>query len=178
MSREIDQMYGKSLGQRHNIQEHLGFLKGLALECETVTEFGFRSGTSTVALLAGGAKVTSYDIKMWPRVKSLRKIVPQRFKFVQGDTRKVTIEPCDMLFIDTWHTEDQVYAELKRHHDKVKKWIALHDTKTFGRQGEDKKSRGLMFGIERFLEEHEEWKIMLAFRHCHGFMVLWRWQEG
>ena len=50
----------------------------------------------------------------------------------EGDTAKVTIDPTDLLFIDSLHTGEYLRKELFRHHLKVNKYIVLHDTESCG----------------------------------------------
>jgi hypothetical protein len=90
-----------------------------------------------VALLMSGRMVVSYDLETNEYVQQLQDIAPQR-DFRIGDSREVTIIPTDMLFIDTLHTGEQLETELERHHDKVMRYIVLHDTTTFAMRGEIK----------------------------------------
>jgi hypothetical protein len=61
------------------------------------------------------------------------------------------IEETDLLFIDTLHTYDQLREELRRHGGKARRYIVLHDTSTFGEQGEVPDSRGLWPAVQEFL---------------------------
>jgi len=54
-----------------------------------------------------------------------------------GDTTEVEIDATDFLFIDTFHTYEQLKKELELHADKVRRFLAFHDTSTFGERGED-----------------------------------------
>jgi hypothetical protein len=54
------------------------------------------------------------------------------FETIQYDSAKVDIEPTDLLFIDSKHTNKHLRAELSRHKDKVRKYIIFHDTTLFG----------------------------------------------
>jgi hypothetical protein len=40
------------------------------------------------------------------------------------------------LFIDTWHQYEQLDQELNKHSNKVRKYIAFHDTHTYAINGE------------------------------------------
>ena len=79
-----------------------------------------------------------------------------------------------MLFIDTWHTHDQLKEELERHHGKVSKFITMHDTETFGIEGEDKKKPGLTDALIEFLFKHKEWKIYKHYKNNNGLTILRR----
>ena len=95
------------------------------------------------------------------------------FRFIRGET--LTLEPiaCDLLFIDTRHTREQLAAELNRHAPACRRRIALHDTHTFGERGEDG-GPGLLPAIREFLTANPEWFVMSHVEVNHGFMVLSR----
>jgi len=67
----------------------------------------------------------------------------------------VDIASCDLLFIDTRHTADQLTWELQRHAGKVRQRIVLHDTQILGERGEDG-GPGLLVALRAFLREFPE----------------------
>jgi hypothetical protein len=95
------------------------------------------------------------------------------YGFVLGDTLKVDIEPTELLFIDTLHTYGQLKGELDRHAGKVKKWIILHDTETFGIKSEIEGESGLWPAVEEFLAAGG-WKIVERRTNNNGLTVLER----
>ncbi len=159
-------MYEHACSAPSDINEHLPLLRKLASRCEHVTEFGMRwARGSTLAFLAAQPKTfISWDIDpvavTHPRVHSLLPVVGKTsFQPRCGDTLKITIEPTDLLFIDTLHTGKQLLAELERHVDPkpfdkasqspVRKYLVFHDTETFGLVGEDG-GAGLRTAIRQF----------------------------
>ena len=145
-----------------DIVEHLPTLKDLASECEHVTEMGFRVGTSFVALLMGKPKrAITYDTQI-PQ-SCVDGILPftkdTQCVFHEKSTLDVEIEETDFLFIDTLHTHKQLDQELKLHGNKVKKYLAFHDTVTYGLKGEDGTQPGLMRAIMDFITTNPRWKI-------------------
>ena len=104
------------------------------------------------------------------------------FSFVHEDVLQVKLKTTDFLFIDTWHVYDQLIMELNMHSPKIKKWIAMHDTETFGEKGEissysfrDKKERlGLKFAINEFLQNNSEWKLYEHYTYNNGLTILER----
>ena len=169
--------FHRLMSQRLDISEHLGLLRGLACDpdVKTIVEIGLRKGVSSVALATAGKPVTSYDITDCSAVaKRLREHAPT-FSFVRGDSLKVTIPECDLLHIDSLHTYKQLRAELCRHHHNVTKWIALHDTTTFGSMGQDQTRPGLTKAIEDFLaDKGKDWRIQLMLTNNNGFTLLQR----
>lgn len=162
-----EEVFTNACATPSDINEHLPLLRRLAERCDHVTEFGMRwARGSTLAFLAAQPKTfISWDIDAFsvcsPRVNSLLPLCGETiFQPRCGDTLKITIEPTDMLFIDTLHTGKQLLRELERHVDPkgadphaqspVRKFLAFHDTETFGMVGEDGKPPGLRTAIRQF----------------------------
>ncbi len=157
-----------------DVQEHLGLLCGLAGECKVVVEFGFRHGVSTSALLAAGPKVYSYDLtECIPHSNNLRKLHPN-FEFRRQSSLEAEIPLCDLLFIDSKHDYKVLSRELARHHCRVQRWIAMHDTHTFGQSGESGGDPGLKRAIDEFLVANDEWRLLLSLKNCNGLTILER----
>lgn len=156
-----------------DINELMPVLYEYAAKAEVVVEFGVRSGNSTAAFLAGVENsqgfVYSYDIDR-PKCS----FESGWWEFTQADTSKLDAIPeCDLFFIDTLHTCDQVEAELK-HARWCKKWIMLHDTVLFGDKGE-KSQLGITHAIYQFLRDnHDTWKIRQHYHHNNGLLILER----
>jgi hypothetical protein len=49
-------------------------------------------------------------------------------RLVEGDDLQVTIEPKDLLFIDTLHTGEQLRQELERHSANVRRYLVMQYT--------------------------------------------------
>ena len=158
-----------------DINEHMQKLCNYAKQCDSVTEFGV--GRSTWAFLhARPKKLRCYDIghvSLYPQ-NELAGAAGVDFRFEQGDTRALTIEPTDLLFIDTYHTYGQLRAELDRHGPLARKFIAMHDTETFGARGEDGSEPGLWAAVEEFVAAHPEWRVSERARNNNGLAVLAR----
>lgn len=179
----IEALFQKNKAESSDINEHLDDLMALASQCKTVVEFGVRTGVSTSALVAGCHGFTySYDVNDSAGARAIENMAPERFKFTVANSLEVDIPECDLLFIDTQHTGAQVLQELEKHHAKVSRWIAMHDTETFGETGDvtavdpaDGKTKpvpGLLHGIRKFLKDHPNWTVMSVKRNNNGLMVL------
>jgi hypothetical protein len=176
----LEELYEATCAKISDIKDHLPKLRAHAGICDHVTEFGVRGGNSTIALLAGQPKtLISYDLVNCDVVKELKALeCDTQFRFIVGDSKEVEIEETDMLFIDTHHTCKQLSIELEKHCDKVKKWIVMHDTETFGSSDEGGGGMGLMYAIEEFLVHHNEWGIQSMTKACNGLMILNRLKSG
>lgn len=157
-----------------DIRRHCPTLRRLAGACETVTEFGTRYGVSTTALLAGRPRrLVTYDVQRPPTLPLLKRIAGETdLRFIRADVLDVDIEPTDLLFIDTRHTYGQLKAELARHAGRVHRYLVIHDTRTFGRRGEDG-GPGLRPAVEELLAEGE-WELRLDSKADNGLIVLER----
>lgn len=157
---------------------HMPALRSLVKECEHVTEFGISEGQSTRAILVEPVVFRSYDLYLHASVINLfaaAQSVGRNAYCFSASTLEIDIEETDLLFIDTLHTYKQLKGELDRHHSKVRKYIAMHDTHTFGVSGESTEPDiGLVPAILEFLSEHPEWKVKSHTTVCNGFTVLER----
>ena len=174
----IDIIYKEKCELPSDINEHLPTLKHYAEACAHVTEFGVRSIVSTWALLAARpAKLISYDINPPPNLQQVLNVIKEtniQFEFRLNNVLEITIEPTDMLFIDTLHQYGQIKKELELHADKVSKYIAFHDTYLFANIGEDKQSPGIWQAIQEFLDSHPEWTICEQVEYNNGLTVVKR----
>lgn len=190
---DLDAHYRATCDRPSDINEHLPRLFELASKCEHVTEMGMRGANgSTVALLAAQpAQFVSWDINPMAVVsQEVANLVAMNafgggrtfFQPRVGDTLQITIEETDLLFIDTLHTARQLKAELERHGGVVRKYLAFHDTHTFGEVGEDG-GMGLRAAIRWFQKEHmfPLWQLIDDRRNNNGLAVLERaypWPEN
>lgn len=185
--------YYKACATPSDINEHLPVLFGLAEDCSHITEMGVRDGKSTRAFLYSGRTLRSYDLYLDKDVSFLFSLADSSgadVEYIKGDSTKVDIEETDLLFIDTWHCYDQVKAELNRHHSKVRKYIAFHDTHSFAINGErfsgsEKEvltdvvdnPMGILPAIIEFMIEHPEWSFFIHRKNNNGLTVLKRSYE-
>src|SRR5262249_15621011 len=89
----------------------------------------------------------------------------------QEDVLTADIEETDLLFIDTWHVYEQLRQELRRHAGKVRKYIVLHDTTTFGEHGDVAAHKGLWSAGEGFLAAGT-FRLKERYHHNNGLTVL------
>lgn len=161
-----------------DINENVHELYELAKECNSVIEMGVRTGVSTRAFLNSNVSLISYDIILNETVSRLFVIAKKQGKdvqYIQANVLDITIPKTDLLFIDTLHTYEQLKQELKLHSDKVNKYIAFHDTYTFGLKGEVGNDRkGLLSAIVEFLIENPNWKFYKYKTNNNGLTVLKR----
>lgn len=156
-----------------DIKEHLPVIKKYADECNYCIEMGVRNAITTWAFLVSECKaLTSIDLKPPPnnRLELVRKGAKEKnidFKFIEADTTKIKINPCDLLFIDTLHTYDQLSQELYLHGNKVSKYLIFHDTSNeFGPE--------LNRAINEFLSKNKHWGILEVLDNNNGLTVLSR----
>jgi hypothetical protein len=164
-----------------DIAEHLPVLAFLATQCDHVTEFGVRTGHSTVAFLHAmegrrSAQLRSYDLNDAYGVhNSCSPLTSVDWEFTQASTLNIpVIYETDFLFIDTLHTYAHVTQELRLHGDQARKWIGFHDTQTFGKVGEDG-GMGIVQAIEDWLAAHNEWRIVYQTKRNNGMMLIERY---
>ena len=170
----LHDLYVRALATPSDIVEHLPTLRRLAADCAHVTEFGTRTAVSTTAFLQTKATVVTFDIDKRPEVAVLEQAALAAqvdFRFVHADVLTVEIEPTDLLFIDTAHVYQQCRAELERHGHQARKYIAFHDTVTFGEQGEWPNSVGIMPAIDEYFAARPEWVRAEHWTNNNGLTV-------
>lgn len=171
----IEEHYQDLCLKPSDIYQHLPTLKRYATGCDFVVELGVRGIVSTWALLAGKPKqMISVDIEdpktfggdVW-EVYDATNAEGIAWEFVKKSSLEIDLPEHDFLFIDTIHEKDFLAKELERHHLKVKKFIAMHDTNLAG-------DTGMREAINEFLDAHSEWEIAENFDNCNGMCFLKR----
>lgn len=166
------------------ICEHLPTLRSYATTCDSVAEFGVDIGQSTTAFLMAGPKVLwSFDVCVHQEFIDYFEQMPPfvcqtgRTTWINSlaDSRTLTLlQPVDLLLIDSAHYYEQTLAELTRHHGSVRRWIALHDSVSYGRDGEGGKV-GIMPAIREFLDTWSYcWREKIHYENCNGLLILER----
>lgn len=181
----IDKRFDRLREEETDIKDQFMVLHELANKSNRIVEMGFRHGVSATALYRGlitplvdcsSRKLTCYDLQEREEHKKFlafsRIVGMPKFEFIQGDSRQVEIEACDLLLLDTDHRYELLKQELERHSPHVSSWIAIHDTTRFGEQGDDGKE-GLWQAIEEFLAQGT---FTLRTRHMeqNGMTILQR----
>lgn len=176
---EYKRMCSPNEGESVDIKEHLPTLFKYSHACRHITEMGVRSVVSTWAFLYSlPKKLVSYDIEYHPNIEkalTAGKEAGIQFDYILKDVLKTEIEETDFLFLDTYHIENQVWGELIKHHRKVRKYIGFHDVVSFAWNGEGGGGRGIMYAINRFLEEYkDEWEIDQKWENNNGLLIIKR----
>jgi predicted O-methyltransferase YrrM len=149
----------------------------LARDAQHVIELGTRTGVSTIAWLYGleqtGGRLTSVDIDVKPAIGDY-----DHWTFIRGDDLDgdlfASLEPADIVFIDTSHTLEQTRRELALYRWLVKPGgvIVCHDTELA--HPEDSPPSDPAFPVKRaileFVREHGyHW---FNFADCFGLGVI------
>lgn len=87
-----------------------------------------------------------------------------------------SVPECDILFIDSRHTKDQLLRELRNFGKGVRKHIVLHDTEIYCYRGENG-GPGLCPAIAEWLKDNPEWFVLEHHRNLYGLSVLSRVAE-
>lgn len=200
--RETDWHYCRAIAARGDTWQHLATLRALAEAVSqseemdakgrrswspqfgSVVEFGVRSVVTTWAFLAARPRsLVSVDIEDPPmdaRIAAETCAAEEGidFRFLWGSTLEIEPVSCDLLFIDTLHTHRQLRAELERHAAGVARFIAFHDTVTFGFVGMDGTRPGLQDAIEELIAGKiagtGKWALRWHDEKCNGLCVVER----
>lgn len=161
----IEHRYRELCAEVSDINEHLPILREYADRCNHVTELGVRGCVSLFAFLSSKAsKVVAVDIgNVWtPDVEKLQ--------FICADDLTIELEETDLLFIDTLHNYNHCIQELRLHGNKVRKYIAFHDTGIFGKDGDDG-GKGLNFAIREYFDGNPAWRKAYETEKNNGLTI-------
>lgn len=191
--KKVEEKFLLNKNTESDINEHLDVLYEYSLKCNHITEMGIRWGSSTWAfLMSNPKKIIGYDIVPTEEISEIINICSEyniNFIFLNEDVLKTTIEETDLLFIDTLHTYNQLISELTLHSSKVRKYIILHDTVSFGQNDEliyehasnliktqEVNKQGLVPAIQEFLNSElgKSWGIEKEFENNNGLTILKR----
>lgn len=181
----LDKWFAAAAATPSDFHEHVPTLKELAAKCEHVTELSAWQKPADVALAAGlgeKGRFTSVCRQSKPQWKSLGKYLGERFKGIKAEAAAVELEETDLLFIDTEHDAEILHALLEKHAPKVRKYLVVHCTVTFGQTGDQADASGnakpgVMKGLVDFVAKHMEWGVIRHDANNHGLMVLSRLEE-
>lgn len=184
----IEKEYQAELNTKSDINEHMHDLLTLANDCTHITEFGSRFGSSTKAFLRAPVTLRAYDLQIHNPLMDLFKIarkVGKDVEYEKGDTLSILIEPTDLLFIDTWHSQKQLREELQLHGNAAKKYLVFHDTHTYGVRDEQRDwaanpnrkamaGQGLLPAVIDFVIKNPRWSFKMHKTNNNGLTVLER----
>lgn len=133
---------------------------------------------SSRAFLASAAQtIKMYDLVVDYNVEQLVEFCAARGRDViyqAANTLELEPQQTDLLFIDTLHTYHQLQAELARHGGSVNKFIAFHDTQTFGTVDETQNGPGLVPAMLEWLAANPAWRVVYHTYINNGLTVLGR----
>ena len=152
-----------------------------------ITEIGTFVGSSLLCFLNNKETpeiIECYDLNFTNQaciIKNLSK--KTKIKFHKCDIKKLKkINKTNLLFIDDWHTYEQLSFELKTFSKFVTNYILIHDIISYGYHdevnlwGNNKicisKKTGLMPAIFDFLKKNKEWTIEYEDKNYCGLIVL------
>ena len=182
--------------QDSDIKEYMEMLFEVSKECFHITEMGVREVNTTWAFLYGLSlsgkqpkRLVSYDLYYHPNIDIAKRVAKDNsidFTFLVGDTGAVSIEPTNLLFIDTEHTYQHLWKELCLHAGKVSNYIFVHDTSGVYGTSEDwpwnhprrgsltKEQYGMWAGCCDFVKENPDWEIVTRYTDGNGMTILGR----
>ncbi len=168
------------------INAHLPTLRSMAESIPNcrILELGIGGGDqSTVAWLAAKPQFLMCVDVNEPDTLAYLKTLAARcgvcFRFEQCDTRSVGVSLLsmfDILFIDTLHDAATVKIELERFAPLAQRYIAFHDTVSFGWNGQSQEPGvgGILLPIADFLIHHPEWSVIFHSDEDNGLLILQR----
>jgi predicted O-methyltransferase YrrM len=154
-----------------DMSSRLDWIKDNFAGLDSITEIGTYQGCSTSAWLKCLPKkltcidiVKNLDDATFKNAATAAGIV---FEYIISDCLKLEIDQTDLLFIDTIHTEEQVFKELLLHGEKANTYLAFHDV--------NPKKWTTKHGIDKWLAvTNTRWTVYFDDNSGDGFLVLKR----
>lgn len=168
--KSIDDVYGWMKGAtRRDIKLHFDAMSHVAQKCETITEFT-RHRESTVVWSRSPAKVFSFTREPDVLLKLTSDLVGDRLSLRLGidSTDIASIEPTDLLFLNTFHSGERLQAEISAFLPSVKRFLLVSGTQAFGKYAEQSKSDSQQPGM--WMPMHQLMKS--------GWFVVWHSGAG
>jgi len=140
---ELNILIEKTLNGNEDSDQHTLpiFSLVLASKAKTIIELGSRGGNTLLPFVLGASKTNGmvYSVDIDDCSDQLKKVIPEKYynyyKFVHQDAIQFLKDwdrskKVDLVFVDDWHSYDQVKQELHLLSDMVteKGIILLHDT--------------------------------------------------
>ena len=176
---KIYNKYIEKCNIKSDINELLPILYRYGSEVKHITEFGVREVVSTWAFLATKPeKMISYDIIYHKNIEEVKTLTEEEkidFIYKIENSLSCVIEETDLLFIDTFHSYNQLFAELNMHQHNVKKYIITHDTSDCELRNENfivEEKNGLYPAIIDFLNNNNNWILHEKFANNNGLTIL------
>ena len=143
---------------------------------KTAVEFGTAQCRSSAALIFGGIEeLHSVDIvkdEVVNHFKFLTEKYEINWNFYCEDSRLFKVPKSELLLIDSLHNGEHLSQELENAKNSISKLILLHDTYTYGENGDS--GSGLNSAIKNFTNRNQEWKTILEYQFNNGLTVLQR----
>lgn len=174
----IREIYKARCLEAGDVNEHLPILNYFSRKSHGVIEFGVSQGVSATALIDGQTPVgwyEGYDINgdCAVVIERLEAISGCDATFINQSSLEAKLKrKPDLLFIDSLHTDEVVKRELELHLDKAQKYVAFHDTVTFGETGEAGK-RGILYGMGMMFFD-KKWSLVYESPRNNGIMIFER----
>ena len=164
--------------------EHLSWISEIASKGDSACELGVGRGESTRALLRHDIEIHSYEIKpqagcieWFEEARKLGRNITLHLE----SSRVARIKPTDFLFLDSYHSYEQVRIELALHSPKTKKYMMFHDTTLFANNDQNEEDLilpgpppGIWPAIEEFLEDNPQWTLVERRQNNNGMALLER----
>ena len=163
-----------------DIYLHLPTLYRYASCCRHVTEFGTRTGVSTLALLrAVPERLVAYDLDRYPEVDHLEELARlQERRLLVPPGRHAPRRPGadgPAIHRHVPRRASSIEAELAASGAKVRRYLIFHDTETYGEHRRRTAAKGIWSAIAAFVRRRARpgacWTTV---PQNNGLTVLWR----
>jgi len=180
----IDGVYqAVKLDGSRDLNQHVERLRSLAelKGVDHITEFSKRRESTVAFLRAEPTRLVSHNVDpndggLLARLPSMKAATELQIDKRFSNEDALDIEETDLLFIKTHHAARRLEQELRQYAPRVRRFIVLHGTQTFGIKGEDG-GPGLLDALRPFMIANPEWSVIEHEERQHGLTILSRLDE-
>jgi hypothetical protein len=173
-TRSLADIYTMFLNNKRDLNEHLPLIREVASGMSHVTAFTKRREWDAAVLMESPKVFISHNIENDVMMPEIRSLVADKLEYVfdnQQSSMVESIDPTDLLIIDTVHHADRLRYELKKFAPSVSRRIMVRGTGSFGTTAEGG-GPGLFDAMREFVAEFPEWFVMYHSNHQYGLSVL------
>jgi FkbM family methyltransferase len=166
ITEKLENEYKRHTAMQTSVNQHFGTIRKYANQCDHLTEFGTKTVHATYALLASKPTVLlTYDLAPHKNIWAADAHAKEngvKLGFIEADPLNAEIAPTDLLLIDNNNTYDRLITQLRKHSQKVNKYIICVGSIP----GQDRNP------IDEFLIKNSSWKIKEVITDGGGLTVL------
>jgi hypothetical protein len=176
--RSLYELYKWNQPLDRDLNKHFDKLREYAEQVDNIVEVTNRRESQLPFLVALPASFTSYQTegdKLHETADALAKdvglVINRKFVTGRAHPTVTSIPNCDLLYLDTAHTYDNLLRCLTQFNHQVGRFLIVRGTQIHGEKGEDGRP-GLLPALREFMRKAPRWTVIYHSAEQYGITVL------